>query len=99
MKVRLVKLRSQGQRLPPWGYLNVPPLVGSLNFYQLGTKGMGTIDVLELWKPNEQLASGRLATLYEPRLVALGNGLMLFRGVDVVGNASVTQEWRVEVHQ
>ena len=97
MKVRIQKLRYQGQRLPPQDWQNTPPLVGNLSLHQVHFKGFGSVEVLELWEISNQTQDGKLAVLYEPRLVSLGNELMLFRGVETIGKAGVVQEWRVEL--
>jgi outer membrane cobalamin receptor len=50
---------------------------------------------------DNQTQEGHLATLYEPVITGLGNGLMTFRGIErVQGKAGVTgyaQEWRITV--
>jgi hypothetical protein len=63
----------------------------------------GHVQVLQLSEITNQTDTGHLATLYEPVITGLGNGLMTFRGIERVegedGVSGVVQEWRCELEK
>lgn len=101
MRVRLYLLRHLGRRLPWLEVDNSTPLAGSIQLYRVHHRAYGDVLTLRLFDPGNQTKEGTLATLYEPVLSNLGNGMMVFRGIERIdsreGPVGYAQEWRCEI--
>ena len=101
MKVTIQLLRRYGRKLRQRDLREVKQLSGQLQMFSVQHRAYGSVMVLGLSEVTNQTKEGHLATLYEPVLTGLGNGLMTFRGIErVQGEDGVTgyaQEWRCEV--
>jgi hypothetical protein len=69
-------------------------------YYVTRRSGAGT-QALSLRDPGNQTDTGLLATLFDPVLTNLGNGVLQFKGIERVasdyGPAGYAQEWRCEL--
>lgn len=94
-------MRRAGRRLPWQEINNLPALTGFLRMFQVANRTLGTVTVLELRDSGNQTDTGRLATLFEPVLVNVGDNRMVFRGferqVSEDGPVGLVQEWRCEL--
>jgi len=101
MYARVFLMRRHGRKLPWREALNVAPLVGSLTMYRVSWRGGSETQALTVRNPANQTEAGSLATLFEPVLTNIGNGVMVFRGIERIdredGPAGYAQEWRCEV--
>jgi hypothetical protein len=97
MYVRLWKSHYLGRRLPDREAMGEPPLQGDLCLSSTHYRGCGYVACLSLVDPCNQTAQGELATLYEPQLLALGNGRLRFRGIEALEGRGYAQEWLIEI--
>jgi hypothetical protein len=100
MRVKLFMERQAGRRFPWREIENRPALVGLLQMHSVSYRS-GWVTLLELRNPDNQTDAGRLAVLYEPVLLHIGNGLMRFRGYEhrqtEDGAVGLAQEWRCQI--
>lgn len=101
MNATIQLLRRYGRRLRKRDLGEAKQLSGQLQMFSVQHRAYGSVMVLQLSAIDNQTQEGHLATLYEPVITGLGNGLMTFRGIErVEGQDGVTgyaQEWRVRV--
>lgn len=101
MKATIQLLRRYGRKLRRRELSEAKQLTGQLAMFSVQHRAYGSVTVLQLSDVDNQTKEGHLATLYEPVITGLGNGLMTFRGIErVAGEDGVTgyaQEWRVEM--
>jgi hypothetical protein len=97
MHVRLWKSHHLGRRLADREALSSPSLEGDLVLSSTHYRGRGDVASLSLLNPTNQTDQGHMATLYEPQMLALGNGRMRFRGIESIEGRGYAQEWLVEI--
>lgn len=99
MRVSVTRFRVRGRRLADHDIENSPHLVGEIALLHRSFRRLGSVDILELRRPNVTTDQGVMARLFEPRLIAWHNGMMLFRGFESAEEDGcrwgVIQEWRV----
>jgi hypothetical protein len=96
MLVEVRKIRHRGRKLPWRDVENSAPLVGDLDLSSTRYRA-GSVASLTLQDRNIKIEAGRLGVLYEPQLTGLGNGRMVFRGIESVDGTAYVQEWWVDV--
>lgn len=101
MEATIQLLRKHGRRLRRRDLPAAKPLTGQLTMFSVQHRAYGSVSILQLTAVANQTADGHLATLYEPVLTGLGNGILTFRGIERVqtpdGPAGYAQEWRCTV--
>ena len=98
MKAEVHLVRRCGIKIPAKEAAGVPPLVGFLHLDQTWVTKSRTLPALILTAVGVTNATGRLAILYEPRIVMLGNSWMRFTGFEMLRQGEekqlVVQDWR-----
>lgn len=101
MKATIQLLRRRGRRLKRRDTGTSKQLTGTLAMFAVDHRAYGRVMVLQLVEPTNPTSSGHLAALYEPVITALGNNVIVFRGIERVetedGPVGYAQEWRCEV--
>jgi len=101
MKAEVHLVRRRGIKIPEKEAAGVPPLVGILHLDQTWVTKSRTLPALILTAVGVTNETGRLAILYEPRIVMLGNNWMRFTGFEVLRQGEdkqlVVQDWRCYV--
>lgn len=101
MRATIQLLRKYGRKLRRRELSEANQLTGHLTMFSVQHRAYGSVMVLKLSVVDNQTETGHLATLYEPVISGLGNGLMTFRGIERMetedGPVGYAQEWRVEV--
>ena len=95
MKVKVYSLRRSGRRFHDRGQEFVR---GELQLHSI-MRGHETHRVAQLRSQDVRgsRSDDLLPPLYEPELVAVGNGAMLLRGYESAGGVGYVQEWRCVV--
>jgi hypothetical protein len=100
MHCRVYLLRRRGRRLPWREVQNRPVFEGELRTHYLSLDNARYF-VASLLRPGDALCKPILPELWEPILINTGNGVLVLRGFERVGEAqnavAVVQEWRCEV--
>jgi len=98
MRVELHIVRRYGIKLPDREAAGIDPLHGDLRLCERWVSPTKALPALELTATGISVASGLLAILYEPKIVALGSNWMRFSGYEVhqLGDQKqlVIQDWR-----
>jgi len=101
MKAKVHRVRRCGIKIPDKEAAGVPPLVGILHLDQTWVTKSRTLPALILTADGVTNGSERLAILYEPQIVLLGNNWMRFTGFEMLRQGDekqlVVQDWRCYV--
>ena len=100
MLCRVYLLRRRGSRRPWREIVNGTAHEGELRTHYL-TLESARYFVASLLAPGDALCRPLVPDLWEPALVSAGNGFLVLRGYERLGNTkdapAVVQEWRCEV--